>query len=422
MPRNLQELRERIRNEQNNLDQLRAQNRALADDPNATAAQIEAALENVSTLDARIRLMQDELQAEEGRRTANLQPAPADDRGGNLARMLASREYARAFATALRDGVSLRAGRNREDLRVLYDAMTEAGGSPAGSAGGFLVPEDIDVTIRETRRNLVSLADLFQVEAVSTNSGARTKDTSPTTGFTALASEIPYDATTGKPAIPMDDQPVFAQVAYSLTTYGLNIPISNELVADEAANLFGYLGRFFAKKQVITENNKLLSLLQALTPVTFTASAANGTGYDKLRQILVKSLDPDISANAAIITNQSGFDYLDAIKDSTGRPLIQPDPTTGTPMLLRSKKVVMMSDAMLPNVVTGSGASATTEFPFFIGDFNAFGTLFVRQPLEIATTDVGGDAWRTNSTEVRGILRLDARTFDAAAAVYAKMQ
>ena len=410
MPRNLQELRERIRNEQMNLDQLRAQNRALADDPNATAAQIEAALSSVSALDARIRLMQDDL-ANEERQRGNEQAAAAGhaedaSRSERLHTILGSREYARAFARAIGEGVSLRAGRRDESLRVLYDALTEAGGTPEGSQGGFLVPEDIDHTIRETRRSLVALADLFDVQAVATNSGARTKDVAPTTGFTALTGEAVANA------VPEDDQPVFAQVPYSLTTYGLNIPVSNELAADEVAGLFSYLGRFFAKKQVLTENSLLLGLLNQLTETGFTPSATK-TAVNELKRILNVVLDPDISLNAAIITNQSGFDYLDQLEDKDGRPLMQPDPTTGTPMLFKNKRVVMVSDAQL--------ASPANGLPFYLGDYTQYGTLFVRQPLEIASTDVGGNAWRSYSTEVRGILRLDARTFDAAAAARLKV-
>ena len=50
-----------------------------------------------------------------------------------------------------------------------------------------------------------------------------------------------------------------------------------------------------------------------------------------------------------------------------------------------------------------------------------FGTLFRRQAMEIASTNVGGNAWNTNSTEVRAITRLDAVTTDDKAVVAAKI-
>ena len=47
----------------------------------------------------------------------------------------------------------------------------------------------------------------------------------------------------------------------------------------------------------------------------------------------------------------------------------------------------------------------------------SFGTLFRKRGLEVAATNIGGDAWATDSTELRGIMRLDAKTMDTAAAV-----
>jgi hypothetical protein len=51
-----------------------------------------------------------------------------------------------------------------------------------------------------------------------------------------------------------------------------------------------------------------------------------------------------------------------------------------------------------------------------VGNFKALGTLFVRKGIEMATTNVGGDAWATDSTEARVICRLDAqKVFEDAA-------
>ena len=58
----------------------------------------------------------------------------------------------------------------------------------------------------------------------------------------------------------------------------------------------------------------------------------------------------------------------------------------------------------------------TSKAPIYFGDFTQYATLFRRQPLEIASTDICGNAWKTNSTEVRAITRLDAQVFDSEAA------
>ena len=62
---------------------------------------------------------------------------------------------------------------------MLYDALTIAGGDPAGEDGGFLVPEDIDRSIREYSRALDPLEELFNVESTTTNSGWRVLPPTP---------------------------------------------------------------------------------------------------------------------------------------------------------------------------------------------------------------------------------------------------
>ena len=312
-----------------------------------------------------------------------------------------SNEYARAFCYALRNGVSRRNGRGDENVKILYDALTEAGGATPGEDGGFLVPIDIDNSIRELKRELNPLAPLFNEETVSAPTGWRVIDTAPTTGMTAV-NEMG--------TVPTDDQPVFGKVPYSLTKYALRIPISNELLNDEAANLMGYLSRWYARKLVLTENGLLLTALKTLTASAMTTG--NITADSAIKTILNKTLDPAISASAVILTNQSGFDALDQLTDEMGRGLLQPDPTNATIRRIYGRRVAVVSDAQLPN---GTGTGTPAEF--FIGDFREFATLFRKDGFEVASTNIGGNAWATDSTEVRGIARLGVSKFDASAAV-----
>ena len=170
---------------------------------------------------------------------------PAQSR--NLADMLRSNEYARAFAYAIQHGISRKNGRDNERVKILYDALTESGGSPTGTDGGFLVPEDIDHTIREVRRSLNPLAELFNEENVTSPTGWRVRDTAPTKGLVDVDEMGQIDDD--------DDQPAFAKVAYSCTKKALILPVSNELMTDNVANLFAYLGRWFAKKLGISADS-----------------------------------------------------------------------------------------------------------------------------------------------------------------------
>ena len=212
------------------------------------------------------------------------------------------------------------------------------------------------------------------------------------------------------------DQPAFAKVTYTLTKYGLIVPVSNELLSDEVANLMEYLARWFAKKQVLTENGLLITALK-----TLTASALGSATVDAiaaLKGVLNKSLEPMIAANAVIITNQDGFDALDQLVDEMGRGLLQPDPTNSTVMRVLGHQIVKVSNAQLPDTEVSTKDNAE----FFIGDMREFATLFSRQPLEVASTDIGGSAWRSDSTEVRGISRTCVSKFDTAAAVRRQLE
>ena len=282
--------------------------------------------------------------------------------------------------------------------------MTE--GTPAD--GGLIVPEDVQTTINELRRSLVPLADLFSVENVSFLSGTRVVDTQPTKGFTKM-SEME--------TIPNDDKPAFAKLSYKVEDYGLFLPVSNDLLRDTDQALLAYIARWMAKKQVITENNLLVTKLAALDAAATAATAANVIAT--LKKLLNVSLDPAISATAHFIVNQDGFNALDQLLDANKRPLLQPDPSAAAGKMLFGRPVSVVSNGTLASKTSTSQTSSpatTTTAPIYFGDFTQYATLFRRQPMELASTDVGGSAWRTNSTEVRAITRLDAQVFDSAAA------
>ena len=381
--------------------QIRQANAKLAQDANNSAvsvADLEKQQEAIADMNKRMAALQASYNALKDGQQAGLTPVPgAEKQPKGLKAMLASNEYARAFCFALRNGITRKNGAGNENVKILYDALTETGNS--GADGGFLVPEDIDHTIRELRRELNPLAPLFTEENVTTLSGWRVIDTAPSTPMPEIdeMGTVPNNS----------DQPAFGKVTYTLGKRGLRIPISNELLNDNEANLMAYLGRWFAKKLVLTENYLLITALKTLTASALVSGSI--TPDSAIKTILNKTLDPAISLSAVILTNQSGFDALDQLVDEMGRGLLQPDPTNATLYKMFGRRVVAVSDAQLPNT--------SSKPEFFIGDFKEFATLFRRDGFEVASTDIGGNAWATDSTEVRGIARLAVSKFDTSAAV-----
>lgn len=356
---------------------------------------------------ARLNALQTAYNAQMGESTGNLQPTgdPAQER--TRSELLKSREYARAFAHAIRTGARPGHDMAAAQHKILYDALTIGGGSTPGEDGGFLVPEEIDHAIHEYSRAVMPLADLFGQMTVNSNSGWFPVATNPSKGMTKMGSEVTQ--------ITTSEQPEFKRVSYALSTYADWLPISNELASDEVSNLFGYISNFYARKYVLTRNELALTALDKLT-----AGAIKKTddALVLLKTALNVELDPEISVLSTILTNQSSFNYLDSLKDDNGRPLLMPDPTQSTGYLFKGRPVKVASNAVLPNrTVTDTGATKGDYYPIYVGNFEQYATLFTRQALELASTDVGGSAFRTNSIEVRGIARLDCQIFDAAAAV-----
>ena len=399
---------QRLMNEITNLgNQIRAAAMALANRAMDSNVSIDDVKKDQAALDAmkqRLAALQAAYDVQVQTAAGGVQPTGSEGQKKSLKDMLKSNEYARAFAYAIQNGIGRKNGRGNEQVKILYDALTETGGNPVGSDGGFLVPEDIDHSIRELRRTLNPLAQYFGEETVTAPTGWRVVDTAPTRGLVDVNEMGQINAN--------DDQPFFKKVPYSTSKKALILPVSNELATDNVANLFAYLSQWFAKKLVITENAMLVTLLRTLTAVDISTDPLKG-----IKKALNVDLDPAIAAVSTIITNQSGFNELDNLLDDNKRPLLQPDPTNATVNRIKGHTVAVASDATLPNVTSGEGQSATTAADIFIGDGKEFATLFRVGGFELASTDIGGSAWRTDSTEIRGIARLGVTLFDDKAMV-----
>ncbi|MBQ8616285.1 MAG: phage major capsid protein [Clostridia bacterium] len=402
--KSLTELRDQLRTMQDEMDRLTDAGMRMADDPASTVEAMDKHRNQVKALRGRMQIVRDQIADLEENPPAKEKSRAGSKQARTLSEMRASNEYHRAFADAMRTGLNPAKNCPSDNMRVLYDALTISGGTTPGEDGGFLVPEDGDTTIRELMRDMGDIADLFEEENVSANSGWRVRDVAPEKGFSQLTGEAVEDA------VAEDDQPGFVRMNFTIDTFGLNLPISRELLQDEDANLLAYIYRWLAKKLVITRSGMLLGagMLGDLESQTITAA----TDYDvikAIKKILNVDLDPMLSPQASMITNQDGYNYLDSLADLNGRPLLQPDLASGE-MKVFGKRAIRV----LPNRLLKTESNAA---PLYVGAFKQYGTLFSRMPMEVASTDVGGNAWRSNSVEVRAIARMGVKSFDTEAAV-----
>ncbi|AKQ74873.1 phage major capsid protein [Bacillus licheniformis] len=297
------------------------------------------------------------------------------------------KNHVKLFASALRTG------KVPQPLAAMKEGVDED--------GGLIVPQDISTKINEKRRQFDTLANLVDVIPVSTNKGSRVleklADITPLVNLEELAD------------IEELENPKFENIKYSIKDYAGILVLSNDLLADTQEALLQYLSNWLAKKSAVTRNTLILNQLGTLAKTTVSKQ-------DDIKDILNVKLDPAINATTKVVTNQSGFNVLDKLKDAFGRYLLQPNPTDPTKKLLFGKPVSVISDKYLPN----GGTKTTTKYPLIIGDLKEAVKLFDRQQYSILTTNVGGKAFYRNSTDMRIIEREDVVLWDTDAVVYAE--
>lgn len=316
-------------------------------------------------------------------------------------------KYASAWLESVRKGISPDKGAGIQSLSPLYEAeramkaLSIGGGDTPGEDGGFLVPIDFDTKVNELMKEYVDLSTLVTVEPVNVNDGWRVYDTTGTRTALTKVDEM------GK--ITAGKQPSFKRIAYHCSKYADKLIISNELMAD-ASSLITYLAGWWAPKLVMTKNDLILKLLNAL-PFAALAGDTDADQIKALKTLLNTGLNTAHAKRATILTNAFGYNAMDNWADSNGRPILVPDPKTGDFSRFKGRPVQYADADLIPAVTS----SATSYVPIYVGDFKSFATLYLRQGTRIRSTDIGGDAWDTDTTEVRCTCRMDCKEIDSAA-------
>ncbi|MED4526567.1 phage major capsid protein, partial [Bacillus velezensis] len=302
-------------------------------------------------------------------------------------------QYSKAFLKGLRGK------RLTDEERDLLDSPEFRAMSGINDEdGGILIPEDIGRQIHEFKRQFEPLEQYVTVEPVTTRSGTRLLEKN--------ADMVPFSPVEELGNLPEIDQPRFTKVSYSIIDYGGIMTLSNSMLNDSDQAIMKYVAKWFAKKSVVTRNKLILAAIASLKKVDID-------GLDGIKKALNVTLDPMVAPGSIVLTNQDGYDWLDTLKDGTGRYLLQPDPTNPTKKLLDGRPVVPFTNRVLK---TQKGKA-----PLIIGNLKEAIVLFDREQQSIASTDTGAGAFETNSTKVRGIEREDVRKWDEDAVVFGQI-
>ena len=282
---------------------------------------------------------------------------------------------------------------SQEDRETL-NAMSEG----SDEDGGLTVPKDIKTKIKELRRSEDALETLVNVEHVTTNSGSRVIERE--------ADQTPFDNVDEAAEFPDVSTPQFENVDYKIKKKGGILKVTQELLSDTAENIMNYLKKWIAKKAKATRNFMIIAKIKEICK----GLEVTVTGLDSLKDIFNVMLDPAIALGAVVVTNQSGFNFLDKLKDEKGNYILQKDPTQPTRRLLFGVyPVKVLSNKTLKNI--------DGKAPIICGDLKEAITIFDRETLTIDISNLAAGMWERDQTGIKVRERLDIQTVDADAVV-----
>lgn len=296
-------------------------------------------------------------------------------------------DVVKEFANAARQGFKI-----RNDMSSSSDVD-----------GGYTVPKDIQTKINKYKEAKKSLKDLVDVEKVTVQKGSRTfKKRAQQTGFTKVGEK-------GK--IGGKTTPQFERLDFEIEKYAGYFPVTNELLKDSDQSIVNTLIEWIGDESRVTANKLVLAEINAkFTPVALT-------GLDDIKKALNVTLGQAFKPTSKIVTNDDGLQYLDTLKDTDGKYLLQPNPQD--PMQLR----LCAGATTIPVEVYPNDDMPTTEnkVPFVIGDFKEAIKFFDRELTTIKQSDVAVigelNAFEEDLTLFRAIEREDVVTKDAKALV-----
>ena len=206
------------------------------------------------------------------------------------------------------------------------------------SNGQVLIPQDI-LPAEHEQHQFPRLGNLVRQIAVKHTTG-KLPVFQPGSGKLALHTELQSTANSTSPEIK--------EILWNLKTYTGRYVFTRELIDDSDYNWEAELQARLTELRDNTEDDLIV------TQLTNGVTAVKPTNLiDDLKLILDSKLKPYDSNAASIVLSQSAFAQLDQMKDSEGRPLVQPNVTLGTGNVILGKTVTVVDDTLFPSAKQG---------------------------------------------------------------------
>ncbi len=204
--------------------------------------------------------------------------------------------------------------------------------------GQVLIPQDI-LPAEHEQHQFPRLGNLVRQIAVKHTTG-KLPVFQPGSGKLALHTELQSTANSTSPEIK--------EILWNLKTYTGRYVFTRELMDDSDYNWEAELQSRLVELRDNTEDDLIV------TQLTNGITAVKPTNLiDDLKLILDSKLKPYDSNAASIVLSQSAFAQLDQMKDTEGRPLVQPNVTLGTGNVILGKTVTVVDDTLFPSAKQG---------------------------------------------------------------------
>lgn len=162
-------------------------------------------------------------------------------------------------------------------------------------------------------------------------------------------------------------------ISYNIENYGALVPIANDLEEDEAVNIVqDVIKPDFAEAGVNSENDEILTIVE-------TAAVDKSSGVNDWRGLkkVIDGVLPTLRAKTIVITNLSGYVYLQSQEDKNGRNLELVKTVNGKDYF-QNKQLITLSD----EAITASTEGAVV---FYVVNVYALVKFFERKGYTVST-------------------------------------
>lgn len=226
--------------------------------------------------------------------------------------------------------------------------------------GKAIIPTQIVTPIYKSKVGSNDLAAYVDVKKVSVGQGSYPIAKNDPSKVLATKAELAQIGDTDSGMTAVD---------FKCETRAGKVYLSQELLDDSAVDFKSEIQSQLATLVKNTDNFNILKTLKGVP----TKTVKTLDDVKALRNSLDFGLTP------VVITNNDGFAYLDNLKDSQGRYILQPDVTIASGKSLFGGPIVVMNNKVLPDIKAG-------QFPIFIGDLQEAVALIRRNQITSSWT------------------------------------